>query len=100
MKAASQERIWVCADGRKIRVEDMSDSHLANALAMLQRKGFISQRLKKAALEWGPDSLAGEHAQDAVWQEYADLMSAPCHPAVEWLEDETRRRKAPEEIRK
>lgn len=29
--------MWACCDGREIAVEDMSDEHLANTIAMLER---------------------------------------------------------------
>ena len=32
--------MWTCRDGREIAVEDMSDEHLANTLAMLERKMY------------------------------------------------------------
>jgi hypothetical protein len=29
--------IWTCRDGRRIRVGEMTDSHLANSIAKIQR---------------------------------------------------------------
>lgn len=35
---AYPEYIWITKDGKKINVRDMTDSHLANAIKMLQKQ--------------------------------------------------------------
>jgi len=64
-----QTRKWTMKDGRKIRICDMTDSHLENTLRMLRRYAeakyhvAISDRWRLLC------SLQGEMAQDIVEQE-------------------------------
>lgn len=37
-KSEGRKSIWTCKDGTKVRIMDMSDSHLVNAINMLKRK--------------------------------------------------------------
>lgn len=38
IEEAARQGIWITKDGTEIRVEDMTDRHLANTIAFLERK--------------------------------------------------------------
>lgn len=43
--------IWVCKDGKEMKIEDMSTSHILNCIAMLQKQKNASQRFLEAFKE-------------------------------------------------
>lgn len=66
-----QQGIWTQRDGSTIAIKDMGDGHLANARAMITRKGFVGEKLAasiRAALGPGPSA---EMANEA-YQQWAD----------------------------
>jgi len=74
-----------------MKIRDMDDNHLLNAYRMMVEKGFIGKETLYFYLNCTPPS--GDMAQYAFDQELDQVLSAPCHPAVDWLEDEIKRRK-------
>ena len=79
---------WRMRNGEYINIEDMDDSHLNNAIQMLQRKGFITSTELESFLSSEPD---GEQALDLYLQELNKLKT---HPALDAMVKEQRRRKA------
>lgn len=49
------ELMWLCRDGRQMRVSEMADGHLENAIAMVERSkvGWRMQYLPRMYLERG-----------------------------------------------
>lgn len=90
----SNRKMWTCKDGRKIRIKDMTDSHLINTVNLLERK----------ALEFKYNvpypNFQGEMAQFCAEQEFDNLMesdaseiaSSEC-PVYDDLVDEINHRK-------
>ena len=101
-----QTKRWTCKDGSKVRICDMSDSHLANAIAMLEKIAEIATPEYEAAAWSFLCSLRGEYAIMAAEQEIDNLMENgldPCeiNPLYENLiEEQTRRMKQMEEKKK
>ena len=54
---------WTQADGTKIRICDMSDTHVKNSIALLERHAKRAHRIEYAAC--ASMSFNGEMAQDA-----------------------------------
>lgn len=47
-----QDTIWICRDGRKVLVSQMSDRHLDNAIALVLRSsGWRREYLDRLELE-------------------------------------------------
>lgn len=47
-----RDTVWICADGRRILVSQMTDSHLHNAIAKIRRsRGWRKNYLERLELE-------------------------------------------------
>jgi hypothetical protein len=73
-----EDMVWVTKDKQRIRFKDLSDTHLANILSMLQR-GAITHKAAQVAKCLNVGSRLSEHAADAVDSQMFDLMRTPWH---------------------
>lgn len=80
---------WTTKDGQKLEPRDMTTSHIKNCLAMLKRKGAISDQTFLSCLSAPPN---GDMAQMAWEQEINDLLSRPIAPIIDEFEKELRMR--------
>jgi len=93
-----QTKRWTMKDGKKIRICDMSDCHLANAIAMLEKIAKIAEPEYEAAAWSFLCSLRGEYAIMAAEQEIDNLMENgldPCEISPLYnnlVKEQTRRR--------
>jgi hypothetical protein len=62
--------MWKCRDGRKIRVKDMDDAHLANTIRMLQRQTTAMKMNAPFPV------MQGDMAQHYAESEFYSLMRA------------------------
>ena len=95
-----QTTFWTTKSGTKIRICDMSDSHLLNTVAMLERNASRYLEHSIDALGHFSMMLQGEMAQDAAEQELDRLVEEDPidhlrnnHPLYEKLVTELERRK-------
>ena len=92
-----QTALWTTKEGHKIRICDMSDTHLLNTIAFLENKAkeFFTGELSAAYLCLG--FLQGEMARDACERDIqfmetvGDDPSKVCH-IFDKLKTEARRR--------
>ena len=69
-----QVNLWTQKDGVRIRICDMSDSHLVNTIRMLKRKGEMKKfQVDMEYLSFGRPN--GEMAQDAFDEECSHAWS-------------------------
>lgn len=84
------QRIWVTEDGTEIKVKDMDTEHIANALAMLKRRGFVGpSTLRFYLTTLGPN---GTHAQDEFEREMDQAFDAPVSSFIDFFEEELKNR--------
>lgn len=91
---------WVTKEGKHILIKDMSDSHISNTIAMLERLYAHSQHNIEEFLRFGC-MLQGEQAQidfeNALWDDdFYDSVTVPIEerfPSYPHLKKEAKRRK-------
>lgn len=78
----AHEPVWTTKDGKQIKVSDMSDSHLRNTIAMLERATNIKIHNAIYACSVGINSpLTGDMAVHAIEQEVDALIDHPPDPS-------------------
>ena len=85
-----QTKYWTCANGKKIRICDMTDTHLINTIKYLERKS------EQYVQNLNPPNLQGDIAQYLAEQEYDAIIEDPSLtlPEIYYnLVDEMERRK-------
>ena len=81
---------WKKKNGEMIEVSEMETSHIQNALAMLERKGFVGPSEVNFYLTCRPPN--GEYAQMAFEQEMDQVFNAPVSKFVDIFKDELKTR--------
>lgn len=93
-KGRSRYPRWTLRDGTKVRVEDLSDKHLANTIRYLRRTArerypeFCAQALAAYGMDIAPDME--ESAYSAAMED--DHWEVCLHPMYEHLIAEAKRR--------
>lgn len=62
--------VWTTRDGRKVRVTDMSNRHIANCITMIRKAGLVTAEEKAALYPGLPPNMQGEYAQMYAEQEW------------------------------
>ncbi len=84
-------RVWVTKDGRRIHLGEMGDTHLANTIAMVERK------IGPVLLVYEMAACLGNQAPEAIdLDEGPNEDTSPLWRTLLWLRQERRER---EEVR-
>ena len=89
---------WKTKDGKEIAVEDMETSHIENALALLEREGFIGEETLNFYLSTSGPS--GDIAQYYFEQEQDQVFRSPISSFIDLFEKELMKRKKINTIKK
>lgn len=84
------KKMWKQKNGELIAVEDMTTSHIINALAMLKRAGFVGPSTVAFYITCAPP--CGDMALLAFEREFEGIMSAPTSIFIDLFEAELKRR--------
>lgn len=80
---------WVRKTGGVVQVREMNDAHLANAVRMCKRRGFVHRREVMALNEYASAASTPDGALAAAESE---LAAAKWNPHVDAIYDEAARR--------
>lgn len=83
---------WTCKDGTRVRICDMSDTHLLNTIRMLRR----ADRAELNSAYSVEMTLQGEIAQDCIARDIRDMEENPLEdrlPIYDLLTRDAERRK-------
>ena len=81
--------LWKMRNGESIEMSDMSDYHLDNTVAMLERAGFVTINAYLDCLAY---SCAGDTPDGAQMAAESEVDRMQTNPAYEALLDEKERR--------
>lgn len=76
-----QTKLWTARDGYRLRICDMSDSHLLNAIRLLERATAVARNQLIAEAESALDFLQGEMAIYAVEADLQRLVTKGLEPS-------------------
>lgn len=83
-------KYWTCKDGRKIKIKDLTISHIKNIIKFLKKRGFITPSILEFYLTCSRPN--GEMAQLEFERECNAVFSSPITDWIEILENELKRR--------
>lgn len=89
-----KKKIWTTKDGAEIEISEMSTQHIQNAISLMRRKGFVSNR------EWnemflGAETLNGEMALLQWENEFINMLEEKePNSILDYLIEELDKRKA------
>lgn len=87
----SRMKMWKTKDGQKIRIKDMTDSHLINTMRLLERSKHSQDINAGAVLEmFNPEGMAIQFAEDQ-WEAMCDEGVDERFPIYRDLLDEAER---------
>ena len=77
LRCRKQTKLWTCKDGTRIRICDMTNAHLLNAIAFLDRHTAGVE----TALVTAPNPFTGDIASDLFDQEQDTVLEEGLDPS-------------------